>query len=121
MLHQKLFDDITQTHYMGFRGEALASMITTSRVKLISRTRDQQGWQIILENGSLQDEIHITPASHNIGTTVEIRDLFCFIPNRLRFLKPESTEIAACSQFINSIALAIPHINFLVSLIIKIF
>lgn len=108
----KLFDDITQTHYMGFRGEALASMITASRVKLISRTRDQQGWQIILENGSLQDEIHITPASHNIGTTVEIRDLFCFIPNRLRFLKPESTEIAACSQFINSIALAYPHIQF---------
>ena len=107
-------DDISNIVYMGFRGEALASMATAARLNITSRvTEAMQGWNIKLDNGydSLKD-IDISPAPHSIGTTIEVRDLFCFMPNRVRFLKPENTEVVACAELINSLAIVHQKVKF---------
>ena len=104
-------EDISNIQYMGFRGEALAAIATAGKLKISSKIEESStAWMINLENGP--DEFEIRPTSHSQGTTVDIRDLFCFIPNRVRFLKPESAEVVACKNLISAFALAHPQIKF---------
>lgn len=109
-----LEEDISNILHMGFRGEALASIATAARLHLTSRTAEsEQGWQIRLDEGPTASlEARIEPAPHSVGTTTEVLDLFCFMPNRVRFLKPETTEVMACTELINSLAIAHPQIRF---------
>ncbi len=107
-------DDITNILHMGFRGEALASIATAARLHLTSRTlNSEKGWAIKLDDGpEAFDRASLAPTSHNAGTTVEVFDLFCFMPNRIRFLKPEASEVVACTELVNSLAIVHPQIKF---------
>jgi DNA mismatch repair protein MutL len=100
-------EDITNIRYMGFRGEALAAIATAGRLKISSKIENSADAWMIEGN-----DFEIKPTSHGKGTTVDICDLFCFIPNRIRFLKPESSEVLACKNLIGAFALAHPNIKF---------
>jgi DNA mismatch repair protein MutL len=104
-------EDISNIQYMGFRGEALSSIATSARLSITSKTsKDANAWIIDLSNGI--DQYHIQPTSHKEGTTVDVENLFCFIPNRIRFLRPESTEIIACKNLIGALAICHQQIHF---------
>lgn len=107
-------EDIANILHMGFRGEALASIATAARLHITSRTENcDQAWKIKLDDGpEAFDKALLAPAAHSIGTTVEVFDLFCFMPSRVRFLKPESSEVVACTELVNSLAIVHPHIRF---------
>lgn len=98
-------DDLGSITTMGFRGEALASASAVSRLTLTSRTEGQkEAWQVFAE-GSEQEAV-IKPASHPVGTTVEVKDLFFNVPARRRFLKSEKTEFSRILQTVSHLALS---------------
>lgn len=104
-------DDITwikdfNIKSFGFRGEALASIDSVGNVTITSKTiHDEHGFK--LENNI------ITPASHPLGTTVVVRDLFYATPVRLKFLKSEQSEIIKCISWIKRLALSSYYIEFI--------
>ena len=98
-------DDLNAITTMGFRGEALASASAVSRLTLTSRTEGQkEAWQVFAE-GSEQEAV-IKPASHPVGTTVEVKDLFFNVPARRRHLKSEKTEFSRILQTVSHLALS---------------
>ena len=101
-------EDINNIQFFGFRGEALPSIGAIAKMRILSRTGDaNSAWQIQVEGGIKQP---ITPASRDFGTTIEIRDLFCYTPTRLKFLKSDISEKIAAIDLINRFALANPGI-----------
>ena len=102
-------DDLQSVASMGFRGEALASMAAVAQLTLTSRTSDaNHAHQITAIDGQLSD---IAPASHPVGTTVEIRELYFNTPARRKFLKTEATEYAYCEEAFKRIALSRPDVS----------
>ena len=102
-------EDLYNVKTMGFRGEALASIISISKLTCITRTADfDYGEKVECENS----EVKHTKTGCAVGTIMEIRDLFYNIPARLKFLKSAKTEFAYISELIQSIALAHPEISF---------
>ncbi len=96
--------DLTTVESMGFRGEALASVASVSRLTLTSRARDaDSGFQVIVDGGVLRD---VRPAAHPVGTTVDVRDLFFNTPARRKFLKGERTEMLHIGDSVRRLALA---------------
>jgi DNA mismatch repair protein MutL len=96
--------DLEQVATLGFRGEALPSIASVSRLTLTSRYRDAPaGFSISGEDGGARP---VTPAAHPTGTTVEVRDLFFSTPARRRFLRSERTEFTHVRATIESIALS---------------
>lgn len=107
-------DDLTQILTLGFRGEALASMSSVSRLLLTSKMSQQkEAWQAYTEGRDMN--VIIKPASHPIGTTVEVRDIFYNTPARRRFLRSEKTEFTHIEETIRCIALNYPHVAFTLS------
>ena len=103
-------DDLQSVASMGFRGEALASMAAVAQLTLTSRTADaDHASQISAQDGHLSEPV---PASHPIGTTVEIRELYFNTPARRKFLKTEATEYAYCEEAFKRIALSRPDVAF---------
>ncbi|MGC8121745.1 DNA mismatch repair endonuclease MutL [Marinobacter sp. VGCF2001] len=84
-------DDLEAVASLGFRGEALASVSSVSRLTLTSRTEHQEAAARVEVEGRDMDA-HISPAAHPVGTTVEVRDLFFNTPARRKFLRTEKTE-----------------------------
>ena len=102
-------EDLYNIHTMGFRGEALASIISISKLTCITRTKDYDyGTKVECQNS----EVKQVQTGCAIGTIMEIRDLFYNLPARLKFLKKPSTEFSYISEFIQSIALIHPEISF---------
>lgn len=96
---------------MGFRGEALASVSSVSRLTLTSCTKNQNGaWQVAYTDGMV---VTIQPAAHPVGTTVEVRDLFYNTPARRKFMRPEQTEFANIDEVIRRLALARFDVTFI--------
>ncbi|MFW5954261.1 MAG: DNA mismatch repair endonuclease MutL [Guyparkeria sp.] len=101
-------DDLEAVASLGFRGEALASIQSISRLRLVSRTADaEHGWE--LEAGT-DDEPRPTPA--RLGTLVDVRDLFFNVPARRKFLRTERTEFGHIDQLLRRLALANPRVSF---------
>ena len=97
-------DDLERVGTLGFRGEALPSIASVSRMRLASRTReDDVGFALTADNGVLSE---LEPTAHPVGTTVEVRDLFFNVPARRKFLRAERTETQHISRMIERLALA---------------
>ncbi len=87
----KQFSDLYAVESLGFRGEALASIASISRVQLTTKLADaEHAWQIESEGSSVFTTAK--PAAHPSGTTIEVRDLFYNTPARRKFLRSEKTE-----------------------------
>lgn len=96
---------------LGFRGEALASISSVSRLTLTSRPREQQeAWQVYAQGRDM--EIQIQPAAHPVGCSVEVANLFFNTPARRKFLRTEKTEFQHIDEVIRRIALVKNHISF---------
>ena len=87
-------EDLEGVSSLGFRGEALASISSVSRLELISNAEEdpRQGWRVVAEGRGM--EARVTPAPHPRGTSVAVRDLFFNTPARRKFLRTEKTEFA---------------------------
>ncbi|WML35003.1 DNA mismatch repair endonuclease MutL [Clostridium sp. OS1-26] len=103
-------NDIYAINTMGFRGEALASIAAVSNTVLKSRTEEYDYGKEISINGGILD--YIKDAGCNVGTTIEIKDLFFNVPARKKFLKSSSREAAYISDILNRLALANSNISF---------
>jgi len=98
-------EDLEQVATLGFRGEALPSIASVSRLKLTSRQRNSgDAYSVSGEDSGGPGPV--APAAHPPGTTVEVRDLFFNTPARRRFLRSERTEFAHVRATIESIALS---------------
>lgn len=103
-------DDIYRIQTMGFRGEALASIASVSKVDMKSRTEDFDfGRNVTVEAGSIEKTEDV---GANIGTTVVVRELFFNVPARKKFLKSMSREYSYISDIIARMAIANPEIAF---------
>lgn len=98
-------DDLEAVASLGFRGEALASISSVSRLALTSRTEDQEAASRVEVEGRDMDA-RISPAAHPIGTTVEVRDLFFNTPARRKFLRTEKTEFNHVDECVRRQALS---------------
>lgn len=98
-------DDLENICTLGFRGEALASISSVSRLALTSRTQQQsEAWQARCEGRDMQ--VLVEPAAHPVGTSVEVLDLFFNTPARRKFLRTEKTEFNHIEELFNRIALS---------------
>lgn len=103
---ENLFD----IHTFGFRGEALPSIASVSRLSITTSDNNEcEAWQLHME-GQLKPEI--APASRSRGTTIEVRDLFFATPARLKFLKSELYETEKCRTMFDDLALANCGVSF---------
>ena len=104
--------DIMQVDSFGFRGEALASIASVSRVRCSSRTADEDpGGLIVIEGGEI---IRREPAPRNMGTTVTVSDLFYNTPARRKFMKTAQAEKRAVMKLLTRLALAHQDVRWLV-------
>jgi len=95
---------------LGFRGEALPSIASVSRLELTSREQtEERAWRIW---GDGRETGQPEPAAHPVGTTVEVRDLFHNTPARRKFLRTEKTEFEHIERTLRRQALASPEVGF---------
>ncbi|MEY4640561.1 MAG: mismatch repair protein [Pseudomonadota bacterium] len=98
-------DDLEKIISLGFRGEALASISSVSRLNMISRTRSaDSAWQVETEGRDMSSTL--SPAAHPPGTSVEVRDLFFNTPARRKFLRTEQTEFQRIEDTVKRMALS---------------
>lgn len=103
-------DDLLAIGSLGFRGEALPSIASVSRMRVASRARGaEDGWTIAVEGGRKGE---VAPSPQRTGTRIEIRDLFYATPARLKFLKSDQSELMAIKGILNRLAMAYPDIAF---------
>ena len=99
------FDDLEHVTSMGFRGEALPSISSVSRLTLISRdTNADCAWRVTTDG--TEQNFDLQPDPHPQGTTVDVRDLFYNTPARRKFLKTEKTEFAHIENLLQKMALS---------------
>ena len=106
-------EDLEHIGSLGFRGEALASISSVSRLSLTSRfaqAPDDLAWKVEAQGQDMNPVM--TPASHPRGTTVEVRDLFFNTPARKKFLRTEKTEFDRIDEVIRRMSLSRFDVNF---------
>ena len=102
-------EDLYNIKTMGFRGEALSSIISISKLTCITRTKEfDYGTKVECSNS----EVKQAKTGCAVGTIMEVRDLFYNIPARLKFLKSPKTEFGYINEFIQSEAIIHPEISF---------
>ncbi|MCB1644163.1 MAG: DNA mismatch repair endonuclease MutL [Pseudomonadales bacterium] len=107
-------EDLEAIVTLGFRGEALASMASVSRLRLTSNSESgNSGWQVSAQGEQMQATV--IPAPHPPGTTVEVKDLFFNTPARRKFLRTEKTELQKIEEIIRKISLASQQVTFNIS------
>jgi len=98
-------DDLEKVTTLGFRGEALASISSVSRLTMISRIPDAtEAWKVETEGRDM--DAKVSPAAHPPGTNVEVRDIFFNTPARRKFLRTEQTEYKRIDDMIKRQALS---------------
>ncbi len=103
-------DDLFSINSLGFRGEALASIVGVAQVEIFTRTKeDEIGTHLVVEGGNVISDKNI---STPIGTRVIVKNLFYNVPVRRKFLKTISTEVNHITEFITRLALSQPSISF---------
>lgn len=103
-------EDLESVGSLGFRGEALASIASVSRTRLLSRASEaRHAWQISSEGSAISD---VEPAALDVGTIVEVNDLYFNTPARRKFLKTEATEFGHCETTYARVALSRPDVTF---------
>ncbi|HXG53394.1 MAG TPA: DNA mismatch repair endonuclease MutL [candidate division Zixibacteria bacterium] len=108
----KLRDEegLTRIATLGFRGEALPSIASVSRVEIVSRSRGSEAaYRLRVEGGKKSEPV---VAAAPAGTSVEVRDLFFNTPARRKFLKAPATELGHIADVVNRMALAYPAVHF---------
>lgn len=111
--------NLNEIDYLGFRGEALASIASVAKISITSKYKDSnETWKAIYDKNNVKDLI---PATLNSGTKIEVSDLFFSVPARLNFLKTDATELSniinTCKQIIlpyNNISLRLSSNNRLI-------
>ena len=92
-------EDLENVGTLGFRGEALASISSVSRLTMVSNTEEKSaGWKAQSEGRDM--EVEVSPSPHPKGTTAEVRDLFFNTPARRKFLRTEKTEFGHLEEVI---------------------
>src|SRR5256886_12314241 len=105
-------EDLAAFTTMGFRGEALPSIASVSRLTLTTRERNgdtPEGTQVVVHGGKI---LQVKSAGHAPGTDVEVRQLFYNLPARRKFLRSEETERAHVQHYLTLAALAFPEVGF---------
>jgi DNA mismatch repair protein MutL len=103
-------NDLESVATLGFRGEALPSIASVSRLRLISRSEGaQHGAEVSAEAGAIKP---VRPAAHTRGTTIEVRDLFFNVPARRKFVRSEATELGHIVRLTERLALSRPEVSF---------
>lgn len=103
-------DDLLDIRFLGFRGEALPSIGSVSRMSITSRTAgSENAWQLSIEGGDVSEPIPATLAG---GTSIQVCDLFYATPARLKFLKTDRTEVSQTVDMLSRLAMAHPDISF---------
>ncbi len=103
-------DDLEAVSTLGFRGEALPSIGSVARLRIVSRTdHDEHGAELSVEGGELS---HQRPAAHPPGTTVEVRELFYNVPARRKFVKSDATELGHIVRLVERLALSRFDVSF---------
>ncbi|MBI2383880.1 MAG: DNA mismatch repair endonuclease MutL [Gammaproteobacteria bacterium] len=98
-------DDLERVASLGFRGEALPSILSVSRFSIASRTPDgAHGWQ--LSGAGRLEQAETQPSAQAVGTTIEVRDLFFNTPARRKFMRAEATEFRHVDQLVRRVALS---------------
>ena len=104
------FEDLRRIESLGFRGEALPSIASVSRLTLVSRIEgEQSAWKV--ESAGSAEVSDPVPAVHATGTTVEMRDLFFNTPARRKFLRTEKTEYRHLETMVKVLALGHPGLE----------
>lgn len=104
-------DDLEAVGTLGFRGEALASISSVSRLTLTSHDQSSSdAWQVKTEGREMSASV--SPAAHPVGTTVEVRDLFFNTPARRKFLRTEKTEFSHLEEALKRLALSRYDVGF---------
>ncbi|MFT7684693.1 MAG: DNA mismatch repair protein MutL [Candidatus Azotimanducaceae bacterium] len=104
--------DLEAVNTLGFRGEALASLASVSRLALTSNLNEvaAEAWKITVSGALMEAEL--VPAAHPRGTTVEVKDLFFNTPARRKFLKTERTELQKIEDVVRKLGLSHPEVSF---------
>ncbi|MCB9964423.1 MAG: DNA mismatch repair endonuclease MutL, partial [Rhodospirillales bacterium] len=107
-------DDLLNIRHLGFRGEALPSIASVSRMLIKSKSRETgEAWSISAEGGKKGIPV---PDNHPQGTKIEIRDLFFATPARLKFLKTDRSESTAIKDIVLRLAMAAPEVGLTLNL-----
>jgi len=110
----KSLNDLEAINSLGFRGEALASISSVSRLTLTSKPKSQtSAWQAVAEGRDMV--VNIKPAAHPDGTSIEVLDLFFNTPARRKFLRTEKTEFNHIDEVVRRIALAHFEVSFMLT------
>ncbi len=104
-------DDLMNINYLGFRGEAIPSIASVSKMK-ITTNDGNECWCLEIENGDVKN---LAPASHTKGTKIEVSDLFYTVPARLNFLKTDRGEMSTIIDTVERIALCHPDKTFILN------
>ncbi|MGN6358040.1 MAG: DNA mismatch repair endonuclease MutL [Novosphingobium sp.] len=102
-------EDIELVATLGFRGEALPSIASVSKLTVESRPRGEEGWRRVVDHGAVAEE---GPAALPPGSRIRVEDLFARVPARRKFLRSARREYAACLDVVRRLAMARPEVGF---------
>ncbi|PCI01147.1 MAG: DNA mismatch repair endonuclease MutL [Alphaproteobacteria bacterium] len=101
-------EDLLAIDSLGFRGEAIPSIAAVSRMSIQSRAKGaNEAWGVCVNGGQIDE---IEPSAWQVGTRVEVSDLFYATPARLKFLKSDQAEMMAIKGMLNRLAMAYPEV-----------
>jgi DNA mismatch repair protein MutL len=103
-------EDLESVASLGFRGEALPSIGSVARLRIVTRSRAAPAASELSVDGGMAGEVK--PAAHPPGTTIEVRDLFHNVPARRRFLRTAPTEFSHVAHAVERLALSAPAVAF---------